>query len=321
MLFAHCGMQRTGTSSLQAVLARQREALAAAGVDYPLRWRVRDSHAHYGLVELLKPSPDREAALADLRAYLSSVEAGTVLLSSEGLASWLSEDRLPALLNFLRAAQAEVPVTCIWTLRSADEFLASMYLHQIMFGYRVPAPSEYFLENMHRLAGGMARMRQLEQALCTDFIYVKYEEDGSHNTEILTHVGLPADVRETLLGELRLGPRLNPSLSRKSAAAMLHIDAISTRAGMEVTRANLKQLAYVNAFRFQEDGPCVLVENAVRRHVHEVALSAAYECGFAPYIEFFERHEIEAASPTSTEPSVLTDEDIEQLMSHLSPRA
>ena len=319
MIVTHCGLQRTGTSSFQASLARQRKALGRAGIDYPEKWTSPGSNAHYGLASLLEPSAERTAALEGFRRYLASGRPEAVLLSSESLATWLSPEKWPALLNLLRVAQSERRICCIWTLRPADEFLTSLYLHQVMFGYEVPSVEDYFRQNAVALGRGMEAIRELEDALGVEFVYFRYEPDGRHHAQILDHVGVPERLRNALVAEMRIGPRLNPSLSRKGAAATLHRDAISARAGVEVERFRLRELLYRDGFRFEGDGPCVLVDGEVRRGAHELALDAAKRCGFAPYVEFFERHQVRAAVPTRTDPDILSHRDIDRLAAAVSP--
>lgn len=316
VLFVHCGTQRTGTSTLQACLAARRDELLAVGVDYPRRWCPRGSDAHYGVADMLEPSAGRDAAIAEFREYLSNRTVADILLSSESLATWLSDEKQPALIRLLHAAQRELPVTCIWTLRSADQFLTSMYLHQLMFGYQVPPPREYFLDGAHRVAAGLAALRSVELALGEEFVYLKYAPDGGHSAAILLRVGLPAGLRDAILADLGR-VRLNPGLSRKAAAAMLHSEAISERAETQIHRATLKELFYRSAFRFAEDEPCVLVDDAVRHHVHGTALEAANAAGFAPYVEFFQDHEVESASPTPIDADALTDGDVAALVGRL----
>lgn len=173
MLSIHCGLRRTGTTSLQAVLARNQADLVSAGIVYPDRWRHGRSDAHHGLRELLERSTRPDETVRDFQAYLRANSTRTVLLSSESLATWLSDARRPALMRFLQAARDVTPVTCIWTLRSVDEILTSLYLHNVLFGYQLPEPGQYFREGAGRVREAVNGLRELATALDPTFAYVK----------------------------------------------------------------------------------------------------------------------------------------------------
>jgi hypothetical protein len=317
LLLVHGGLRRTGTSSLQAVLAAHRAELTAVGVDYPDRWRPGGADAHHGLAELLEPGEGRDAALDSFRLYLEGRAGGSVLLSSEVLSTWLSEDRRPSLLGLLRRAGEATRLCCAWTLRPADEILTSMYLHQVMFGYEVPGPEEYFLTGLPRVTEAIVGLGELERALDGESIYMEYDPAGAHNEEILSRAGVADPTRGQLMEALRESPRLNPRLTHKAAAAMLHRDAISVQMGVEVTSPALKGLFYEDGPHFAGDGPCVVVGDELRRAAHNEALSAAREIGFAPYLEFFGDHKIEAAPPEIPGPDALNGEDLERLAEQL----
>jgi hypothetical protein len=313
MLYVHCGLHRTATTSFQAVLSARQNELAAAGVIYPDRWRLDDGDAHHGLIELLRSSPNRDAEIADFHDYVAARADKTILLSSEQLTVWLDEPRRAALLDLLLAARSAMPVTCVWTLRSFDRTFASLNLRQMMFGFKITSADEY----SGALEGAIVGMRLVEDALGTESVYVRYDSGGAHCAEILDRCGVPEVVGRPIMEDLRRRPHVNSSMSRKKAAAVLHIDAVSARAGVPIDRQDLAALFHAGEFRFEDDEPCEVVEKETRRSLHEEALRASRKHGLSPYIDFYEDLEIRGGSPQPLEPSLLTDGDVEHLVNAL----
>jgi hypothetical protein len=317
-LYVHCGWQRTGTTSLQAVLARYQVELAASGVIYPARWRPGRGDAHHGLARLLRS--DEDAAIREFRTYLGTRSDQTVLLSSEPFTSWVADRRRPAFLRLLHGGQEAMPVTCVWVLRSVEQVLTSGYLRMLMSGPVAESPDEYFAGGIDIIDALIAGTCELEDELGEEFAYVKYERDGAHNAEVLKRVGVPEPLRERIVEELRRMPHSNPRLTHKGMLAVNHVDEISARAGVEITHADLTALFRTGQFSFEDDEPYEIVDADVRRATHDAALRASRDHGFAPYLEFFGDLEVAPGSPASLDPALLTDRDIERLVAHLGSR-
>jgi hypothetical protein len=314
MLYVHCGWPRTGTSSFQAVLSEQRDRLAEDDIVYPDRWQPRNSDAHYGIAELLEPSAvEGSAAIEGFLGYLRSNAGRKVLISNEALSNWLPAERRKPLIELLLAAREVTHVTCLWTLRRLDRWAASMYLHRIETGRPVPPPAEYFLECASVLADVVEGLREVSDALDGGTIYCRYDDAGAHHGEILRAVGVADPVRAEIEAGLRDGPRRNRGLSQKAAVALLHPDAVSARADVELSTARLREVFRRGDFKFAGDAPCELVETGVSRAVNAEVLKAARRVGFEPYVEFFGTEEVEPSSPLSLEPDVLTGEDLSRL--------
>jgi hypothetical protein len=319
MLYLHCGWQRTGTSSLQAALSRCQEQLRAAGILYPDRWRPRGNNAHFGIVELFEPSFD-EAGVELFKDYLRSNSERTVLISCEGLSNWLPAERRSSLLKLVLAAQEVVPVTCLWTLRSIDRLLTSLYLHRVATARHLPAPADFFRAFSPWLGEAALTMRKLDDAVGGNVSYGRYESGGGHYAEILGSVGMPDALKGEIVAGLQAGPRANVSLGQKGTALLLHVEEIEDRAGVQLPHAALRAALREGKLRFAGDVPCELVGPEVRQTVHEEVLGASRGAGFAPYAEFFEDHEVQPSPAASLDPDVLTGEDLDALRAWLTAR-
>lgn len=321
-LYVHCGFPRTGTSSLHAALAKSEARLAEFGVVYPDQWRPGKSDAHHGLADLLQAvaSTADDAALDGLRDYMRSNADSEILISTEVLSNWLLAGKRSSLIRLLRAAREARSVKCLWTLRSADAWVTSMYLHMIAAGKPVPAPAEFFAGHADGIADAIAGLREVSDALGGSVSYSRYDRGGAHYGEILGSIGLPEPVRGEVLETLG-AQRMNVGLSHKGAVALLNIEPIGERLGIELSRPALRAALRSEELRFAGDAPCELVDPGVRRAIHEEALRSARNAGFAPYVEFFEDHEIDSRPAVSLAADVLTEDDLQRLSTCFVSRA
>lgn len=321
MLYLHCGLPRTSTSSLQAAIFKHKERLAEAGLIYPDKWQSGlGNPAHYGLEDFLAGPPVAEGARDDLRHLLSTAHGDCdVLLSNEGLSCWLpSPDKRTALLGLLDTAQRVSRARCIWTLRRYDELAESMYLLKLATGlYPNLAPPMEYLNGMKDKAAVFAGMRRVEEALDGDVVYVRYEVAGGHNAELLRTFGMPQELMTIVVQEVESGPRLKPSLSHKQAVAFANPAALSARAGVELDVRKLRAAFRRDGLAFEQDQPCRLLSGSMRKEMHERALAAAREHGIRSYTEFFEDAEVDSSPPTELDLEAIEDEDLERLLAHL----
>jgi hypothetical protein len=313
MLYLHCGMPRTGTTSLQTALFEHDAGLAAADLVFPDMWRSGHGPTHHGLAELLDASLTSAAAFDGFRRFLEAQADRDVLLSAEVLTFWLdTTQRQDALLGLLAAAREAMPVRCVWALRRLDDALHSLYLRRVDIGIPLPSPARFFAGACDPDAL-FAGMRRVEDAVGGDAVYVRYDTAGAHNRELLDAFGISGEVGEAIRRRLEDGPRRNAGLSRKRAAALLNVEALSARAGADLDAAALRRASWRGELSFEHDGPCELVGDRVRKAAHEGALAAARRQGFPPYPEFFADEEIAARAPDSLGPEVIDDEDLLRL--------
>ncbi|HEX6688965.1 MAG TPA: hypothetical protein VF085_09915 [Solirubrobacterales bacterium] len=227
MLCLHAGWPRTGTSTLQAALARHSSPLAAAGVVYPERWKVERLESHHGLNDLLAVSRQSGDAFEDFKRFLVSQGDRDVLLSAEGMTGWArSSEKREGFLELIAAAREVAPTRCVWTLRRFDDTYASMYLLLLALGRDCPPPDEYLAEIRFQdpLFEGM---RQVEEATDGNVVYVKYDPLGGHNRRLLDAFEVPDAVGVAIREELQRGPDPRSSLSHKEAVAFANVEALS----------------------------------------------------------------------------------------------
>lgn len=284
---------------------------------YPDDWKGPGNSAHHQLAEVLGRARTSDAAFDEFSEWLANYTDIDMLLSTESFTNWLQTDEArEVFLEFLRRAQEVVPVTCVWSLRRFDDMAHSGYVQLTLGGIRSCPPDEFMagIRPGHWFSG----MRMVEDAVEGRAIYVKYDPSGKHNTELLHAFGLPDQVK-AVDPESKAPPRLNASCSHKQLAAIVNVAELSIRSGVALDKPSLLDAIDHGELQFEDDRPCALVEPDVRRDLHERALAAARECGFAPYLRFFEDEQCGPfPAPTSLGPDALSGEDLSRLVSHLA---
>lgn len=122
-LVIHAGVHRTGTTSLQRVMEKERAALAARGVVYP-----GTETNHQGLAWALHR---RQAGAAEVRAIIADARAAgahTVVLSGEDFA--IHRD-----LGWLGPVAAEVETRVVFYLRRQDHWVMSWYNQHVKWPF------------------------------------------------------------------------------------------------------------------------------------------------------------------------------------------
>ncbi len=142
-LILHIGMQKTGTSSLQKFLLRNREKLLVAGFHYPLT-KIGETPAHHFFAEIAQKSAitkldDREV-LATLRvAYRPLIDEikryPTSIVSSESF-----QHCNPYLI---RELFQDFDVTVVAYIRNEIDFLSSSYAQKIHATTSIERVEEY----------------------------------------------------------------------------------------------------------------------------------------------------------------------------------
>lgn len=219
----HIGCEKTGTTSIQQFLRRNRAALARQGLLYP-RAPGKVRHIELGLYALPDASMPRsrfwrrggystpEAFRSRLRGELARevAEAGasTVVLSDEALCRIA-----PPAIGRLRDLVAELagPLRVIVYLRRQDDHLASRYQQAVKVG-EVRTLDEWARQDFSHLYDYTALLAKWQQAYRPASITVRPFErsrfpDGSLTQDFLDAVG--AEVRTT---DLRPVPARNESL-------------------------------------------------------------------------------------------------------------
>ncbi|HET8863126.1 MAG TPA: glycosyltransferase [Solirubrobacterales bacterium] len=211
MIYLHCGWPKTGTTSLQASLAKHRDRLAASGIVYPDVWH-RGDNTHNELTELLRRSPDASRALAEVDALRETIDGRNLLLSAESLTTWMvGSGDAKRFLEFLSELGEMEHVKCVWTLRRFDEVIVSLHLQ--------PRPEALEPSSLAPLMRGLEAdhlfdcMHGVEE-VAAESVYVKYQPDGRHNIELLRALGVPRELARDIERDLNAGPRLNVARNR-----------------------------------------------------------------------------------------------------------
>jgi hypothetical protein len=317
MLYLHCGWPRTSTTSLQTALFTHKDQLAEAGVAYPDRWRSKTDLTHHGLSEMLRASLDSDRAFDDFKSFLDAHADQDVLFSAEDLTTWLiSRKQQVAFVKLLDVAQEVMPTRCIWTLRRHDEVVRSLFL------LRLESPSGMSPRERKPGAGSslderFAGLRKVEEAVDGDVVYVKYDRAGGHNVELLRAFGIDGPIAARIGRELTSGLRLHTGPSHKQAVALLNVEALSARAGVQLDEAGLRRAFRDGDFEFEQDWQCEVTDSTWQKNTHELALAAARKHGIAAYVEFFEDAEIGRSTSSLTDTKAITDADLGRLVAFL----
>jgi hypothetical protein len=109
----HAGEHKTGTTSIQSVIVRQRSRLARQGL-FVLRSGQGTDGAHHRLIHTLIGQQPSRARMALLRAELAQAGRRPVLISSEAAKKAIVEGKGDELVDALRAAGASGVRILLW---------------------------------------------------------------------------------------------------------------------------------------------------------------------------------------------------------------
>jgi hypothetical protein len=139
-LYLHIGIGKTGTSSIQRMLAASAGALAERGFYYPQTGR-NGADAHHWLAPFAcdELDEDVEALFETLRGELDAQNAPNAVLSSEGFCYCR-----PRVVRRIGALLAPYDVRVIFYARRPVELIASAYLEKVKSGDLVGATLEEF---------------------------------------------------------------------------------------------------------------------------------------------------------------------------------
>lgn len=146
----HIGHSRTGTTTLQALLAANRERLRTLGVDYPAVGTLSPPKGiaqHKLAFSLLAQWPQfainaktsREECWSELTEYLKSIDntTNTIFLSSEAFSSLGRSS-----IQFIREYFQDFDVTTIFVRRDSEDWRRSWREHNIIRGQHIPVPTD-----------------------------------------------------------------------------------------------------------------------------------------------------------------------------------
>jgi cytidylate kinase len=119
-IYIHVGMSKTGTTSIQQMLAKNEDLLSQSGILFPKSAR-KNGIGHHSLAAYIKQGKDEDHALK-LQAEVSNSKHKKVVVSSE-LFERMSEGKWRALGQFFSPYRVKI----IIYLRRQDDAIISMY--------------------------------------------------------------------------------------------------------------------------------------------------------------------------------------------------
>lgn len=150
-VIAHIGLHKTGTTSIQLSLAKNRGLLLEKGILYPQAGSV-EAGGHLNLVWEGTASwkyVQDAGGIDDLIREVKDSNAGTVLISAESLSGYAKHPAPIEIVSRLeKELNAQVEIVC--TLRPQFIMLDSLYAQNASTGYTVKSFNDYAVEVMNR---------------------------------------------------------------------------------------------------------------------------------------------------------------------------
>ncbi len=254
-LVLHIGSGKTGTSSIQRLLRRNRRLLRERGVLFPAS-PGRRRHTRFGLFfktddELVEtrpyraqghrsPEAFRETFRTELAAEIEKAEPSTVLISDEAL--YGSDDAaLARLRSFSDAHSQRLRLVCY--LRRQDNHLVSRYQQVVKTG-ETRTLAERTADLAHtKTYDYAARLDTWGRLVQPDALVVRRFEQGAFLADSLYADFLDAAGLDVRLGELEDVPSQNESLDAESVEflRLLNLHLVGT-GGAEVGMVNHRPL-------------------------------------------------------------------------------
>ncbi len=318
MLYLHIGLPRTGTTSLQTVLARSVQELAAAAYLYPEEWRDQEGIAHHNLGSAVL---DGESGAETTRQFLEYVLLNRhqhIVISSESLSNGLDRTRFPRLQTFLAACSERVPTTVVVMLRRMDDAVASMYLHETKWGGKTDPDMDQYVEfRLTWIAELFEGLQRLRETSCVNAISVIPYLDGSDSVvRMLSAMGM-SDSGIRTAPQVKLGRRLG----LKAHAALRYLDEWEAELGYPI-RSDVVGLFESGEFTFTDDThEYDVLGYQARQFLHDCGLQAARTHGIDAYVEAFAHANIVHAERRRIDRTAISPGDMADLRAELARRA
>ncbi|TDL81118.1 hypothetical protein E2L08_07210 [Palleronia sediminis] len=181
----HAGMDKTGTTSVQTVMARNAARMRAGGVLYPVAGRYGGDVNHLALARSLTPDPpaiptplpppplDWEGSVEALHREIDAARPRVTFLSSE--AFWIPDAFPIRALSRLAADLAPNRVEVLIFLRPAGSYLRSSYAQSVRGPQRSRLGFETHVRNMvaRRMVDYAARIAEFRRVFGRDRVHVR----------------------------------------------------------------------------------------------------------------------------------------------------
>lgn len=267
----HIGMGKTGTSSIQYLLAANRPVLAAHGVLFP-RVPGRARHTRLGLAvkgddeltrtpawhRIGRPVPQRfrRRFRRNLLEEVGSADARTVLFSDEALFG-LDEESLVRMRQLM--AKVGGPLRVVAYLRRQDDHLASLYQQEVKVG-ETRRMSEWVSLSGLRGHDYHTRLSAWRDVVRPDEVVVRPFErsgfvGGSLYADFFDAAGADIDESELAPPEIR-----NPSLDAETIEFLRLLNLHRVEQGAEAWL--IDNLEVVERLRQHEPGPTLTLPEA-----------------------------------------------------------
>lgn len=277
-LILHVGLQKSGTTYLQDVLANNADELANAGVVYPLsshQGRRNHEWATYGLLGTEYPWVSERRASEESGEWKRlerrvTRESGTVLLSAEALSA-IRAPAIRVLLDRLGAPEVEVVVTA----RSLGRTLPSLWQQHVRNGRRLGF--ERYLRMLDEQRGmGPAKIEadrdlHLWRAFALGGLVRRWAaEVGTARLRVVTSPGSPPELLWSrfadaaglpgFTGRKAVARHVHTGLTASEVAVLASVNAALDEAGWAAVPARRLREAILEGFARRADrGPRITI--------------------------------------------------------------
>jgi hypothetical protein len=232
-LYIHCGLAKTGTTSIQRYLSSGRESLRARGVEYPEIGLNLSGIAHHGIADQLNAKTEFDATsgpVGDVLSYLAAPSRQpTVILSSEGFVNCLNNRRTRSrFLGFLQSAlKLNDAVFVVFRVRPFGQYFDSWYLQRLKSGGAPVDIDAYVKESLRWIRNYFRSLTELNGTIGLERIVVidANEGNGDAVSALLTRIGI-ADQIPNLPVE-----RYNERVGLKKAALLYQLQQLANAEG------------------------------------------------------------------------------------------
>jgi hypothetical protein len=228
-IFLHAGQPKTGTSAIQLLLHRNREALERFGYLVP-KAGASPTGNYAGLIEAILGQhvpPTYTDCVEAFRQEVNAHPAGNVIVSAESLDySFRSEEKRDRVLRFLR--DLGLATTVVVFVRPDAEALSSAYAEQVK-SFLYDSTLRQFVRPQR-----YAHLLKLAQLPEVQTLFRPYNAEVRRTgaaREFLRVIGLPEEALECLGPE----PRVNESVGPIAVAAAREIRRRLEQAGLQPT--------------------------------------------------------------------------------------
>lgn len=255
-LYIHCGLPKTGTTSIQRFLSSERKQLRTLGIEYPEIGLNYSGIAHHNIAEQINRRAEFHSdteAVGEFLNYLRAPERQpTVVISSEGFAICLYNRRTQArFIGFLRSTRKlNDSVSIVFRIRPFSQYFDSWYIQRLKSG-SVPTDIRQYAHESRRWVRQFFRaLKVVKDTLGRECIIIMDINEGGGDavTALLARVGVADMVTGTNV------PRHNERLGLKKAALIYQLQLLFNAAGQksEAEIATLRE-AIVRSQDFPED--------------------------------------------------------------------